>query len=143
MTTSTADQIRNSIVDNKLLRLTTETIPLTAISSISVDREPVRLFRAIAGGFWAFIFGSVLLSGSSSLDGGAFNIGLFLFIISALAAFSGLKTIFNPQYFLLINLHSGRTVRLDVESRQQSFQADAELQNAILGAASAPVLAVR
>ena len=113
-------QIRNCIIDNKLLQLSNETIPLNAISSISVSHNPpVLSFLGVMAG--------ILITVVSVTEGSfVFTvIGLSILLWSAIKGR-------NPKFFMLINLHSGRNIRMDIGNRQQAVQAQADLQNALL-----------
>jgi hypothetical protein len=120
--TSAGLQIRNSIIDNKLLKLSAETIPLQAISSIRLCQEPVRWFPILFGGFWAILFTAVTLTEGTNI------VLIALAVISYYFCFNGLKTLFEPQCFLILSLHSGRRIRINVANRQEAFQAEAELR---------------
>jgi len=124
--------------------LTSETIPLTEISSISVQHEPVRKSKIVWGGIILVFFVPMTFEAFF----GTFNSGLtpehsiitipFILVGLRLIA-SGLQTMNDPKYFLMINLHSGRTTRLDIASKDQAFQAEKELRNAMLVGTACPL----
>jgi hypothetical protein len=103
-----------ALVDNKLLKLDNETIPLSAISSLSLHTNKPGKAVAIFG-----IFGGVVALAAS----------VYILAIIALIIVIALMCISN--HYLLINLHSGRTVRLDM-SKKQILQAQHEIENALL-----------
>jgi hypothetical protein len=104
-----------SLIDNKLLKLSNETIPLVAISSISANYEiPNKVFSILL----------VLIGGIIIANGGVW--GLFIIAI-------GIAKLCIRRHFLLVNLHSARTVRLDMPKQRPMFEAQREIENALLG----------
>jgi len=135
-----------NIIDNKLLQLASETIPLTAISSISVQREPARKSRIVWGGIILVLFVAITLeaifgTSVSGLTPGHSIITIPFILVGLRLIASGLQTVNRPKYFLMINLHGARATQLDIGSEEQALQAEKELQTAMLGVPPAPVLA--
>jgi len=124
-----------SIVDNRLLELPGEIIPLSAISSVAVTAERPRLFAGLA-------LGSLLvLIGCGFADANR-GVMVALITLGVLTLIGGLKTIVAPKRFLTINLHSGRTLDLDIGGRRRDLRtAQDELARALLDLPPGPALA--